>query len=201
MAFMIQRFFYLLPLMFIFTCKNQENPYSIKSKIIIDSLESGKIKKQRIQESYLNRQLLVRISEVNIQEKEDGTENLQFIPEMLDSFFYDTMGFDTIRRNYIYENSWILNHVIKKEYHSNGKLLRIRNERFRAGSYITERINKYRKDGQLKSSARFECGITKQGCDSAFKTICYYKTAGKADSQVLYVWKNRLWKKYRVFVP
>lgn len=118
--------------------------------------------------------------------KKDGLSDY-----LLDSFFYDNFGNDTLIKSFVHlENKWHPTQITYKIYSPNKKMCYYMSERpFNKNNYFKmEKYYTYNQDDKILSETEVECRMGGD-CDSTFKKRYIYNSSNQLDSTISYIWK------------
>ena len=126
--------------------------------------------------------------------KEDGLQDY-----LLDSIYYDKVGNDTFKKSFIHhDNNWQSAQTFYKKFRADKQISYFMTERsFKKNHYFKKEIfYLYNNAGSILSETEVECH-KKNECDSIFKRQYIYKSTGKLDSTIYYIWKDGKWAELR----
>lgn len=126
--------------------------------------------------------------------KEDGLQDY-----LLDSFYYNKIGNDTLRKSFIHlDNNWQPTQISYKKFRDDKQVSYFFTERpfIKDHYYKKEIFYSYNDIGDILTETEFECQHL-NNCDSIFKKEYVYNEVGKLDTTVYYIWKNNEWIEFK----
>lgn len=161
--------------------KNQITEQTIKQLRPNDSLPVTILTK------YFNHEDDVRLLYLTGLSKEDGLQEF-----LLDSFYYDQNGNDTLIKSYTKRNDiWHPIQILFKEFNEHNKLIYSKHENIN-NYFIRKLFYTYDNNRNLTSKTELVCRI-KDVCDSTFKEKSIYTTSGKLKVTYNYYWIDGKW--------